>query len=165
MSLETFKHWLSESGYFTGLSPSTIEKKKAQMAKQAAMDSDDPSAYKKMPGDTKGLKTTKASKFTQKYKDLFAKKEESLQEKSTARGPIDSEKIEKALKKKSEETGISIGILRAVMRRGMGAWKSGHRPGATQEQWGYARVNSFVTKSPGTWGKADADLAAEVKDK
>ena len=165
MSLETFKHWLSESGYFTGLSPSTIEKKKAQMAKQAAMDSDDPSAYKKMPGDTKGLKTTKASKFTQKYKDLFAKKEESLQEKSTARGPIDSEKIEKALQKKSEETGIPIGILRAVMRRGMGAWKSGHRPGATQEQWGYARINSFATKSPGTWGKADADLAAEVKDK
>lgn len=165
MSLETFKHWLSESGYFTGLSPSTIEKKKAQMKKQAAMDNDDPSAYKKMPGDIKGLKTTKASKFTQKYKDLFAKKEESLQEKSTARGPIDSEKIEKALQKKSEETGISIGILRAVMRRGMGAWKSGHRPGATQEQWGYARVNSFVTKSAGTWGKADADLAAEVKNK
>ena len=66
MSLTPFKHWLSESGYFTGLSPSTIDKKKAQMAKQAAMDSDDPSAYKKMPGDTKGLKTTKASKFTQK---------------------------------------------------------------------------------------------------
>lgn len=164
MNLETFKHWLQESGYFTGLSPSTIEKKKAQMKKQAAMDNDDPSAYKKMPGDTKGLKTSKVSKHTQKYKDLFAKKE-SLEEKSTARGPIDSEKIEKALKKKSEETGISIGILRAVMRRGMGAWKSGHRPGATQEQWGYARVNSFAVKSPGTWGKADADLAAEVRNK
>lgn len=52
MNLETFKHWLQESGYFTGLSPSTIEKKKAQMKKQAAMDDDDPSAYKKMPGDT-----------------------------------------------------------------------------------------------------------------
>jgi len=307
MKLETFKHWLSESGYFTGLSPSTIEKKKAQMAKQAAMDNDDPSAYKKMPGDVKGLKITKASKFTQKYKDLFGEEEQelnekseilsslvyqdqkersdyanfvktkaegdftkgaklyaklkkrstddlfgekenlekfvkinfdfetfsksdwknywllaqhsdfdrqfqqkalnyikqylgdkskeykylydrlscssrgtqkyntqdictideslSLQEKSTSRGPIDNESIEKALKKKSEATGISIGILRAVMRRGMGAWKSGHRPGATQEQWGYARINSFVTKSSGTWGKADADLAREVKGK
>jgi len=165
MKLETFKHWLAESAYFTGLSRSTIEKKKAQMAKQAAMDSDDPSAYKKMPGDTKGLKTTKASKFTQKYKDLFGEEEQELNEKSTSRGPIDNESIEKALEKKSEATGISIGILRAVMRRGMGAWKSGHRPGATQEQWGYARVNSFVTKSSGTWGKADADLALEVKGK
>jgi len=26
-----------------------------------------------------------------------------------------------------------------------------------------ARVNSFVTKSSGTWGKADKDLAAKVK--
>jgi hypothetical protein len=162
MSLETFKDWLTESGYFTGLSPSTIRKKKAQMAKQAAMDDNDPAAYKEMPGDTKGRKTSKTSKFTQKYKELFGEK---LNEKSTARGPIDNEKIEKALKKKSEATGISIGILRAVMRRGMGAWKSGHRPGATQEQWGLARVNSFATKSSGTWGKADADLAAEVKAK
>lgn len=307
MSLQTFKDWLTENAYFTGLSPSTIDKKKAQMAKQAAMDDDDPSAYKKMPGDTKGLKTTKTSKFTQKYKDLFGEEQQeltekseilsslvyqdqkersdyanfvknkaggdftkgstlyaklknrstddifgekenlkkfveinfdfktftradwknywllaqhsdfnrpfqqkalnfikrylgdkskeykylydrlscsssgtqkyntqdictideslSLHEKSTARGPIDNEKVEKALKKKSEATGISIGILRAVMRRGMGAWKSGHRPGATQEQWGYARTNSFIVGAEGTWGKADADLAAEVKSK
>ena len=164
--MESFKHWMYENdGYFAGLSPSTISKKKVQMAKQAAMANDDPAAYKKMPGDTKGLSTSKVSKHTQKYKDMFGKKEKSLQEKSTDRGPIDNESIETALKKKSEATGISIGILRAVMRRGMGAWKSGHRPGATQEQWGYARVNSFVTKGPGTWGKADADLATEVKDK
>jgi hypothetical protein len=26
-----------------------------------------------------------------------------------------------------------------------------------------ARVNSFVTKSSGTWGKADKDLAAKVR--
>jgi hypothetical protein len=26
-----------------------------------------------------------------------------------------------------------------------------------------ARVNSFATKSPGTWGKADKDLADKVK--
>jgi hypothetical protein len=164
--MESFKHWMCEnSGYFKGLSPSTIEKKKAQMAKQAAMDDDNPSAYKKMPGDTKGLKTIKVSKFTQKYKDLFGEEQQELTEKSTDRGPIDNESIEMALKKKSEATGISLGILRAVMRRGMGAWKSGHRPGATQEQWGYARVNSFATKSSGTWGKADADLAAEIRDK
>jgi len=169
--LETFKHWFHENdGYFTGLSPSTIEKKKAQMAKQAAMDDDDPSAYKKMPGDTKGLKKIKVSKFTQKYKDLFGEEQKELTEKSTDRGPINNVNIEKALKKKSEATGISIGILRAVMRRGMGAWKSGHRPGATQEQWGYARINSFSVGAKGTWGRpkknptsgADSDLAQEA---
>lgn len=93
---------------------------------------------------------------------------ESLNEKekkqSTDKGPIDDEKIETALKTKAEETGVPIGIIRAVMRRGMAAWKTGHRPGATQHQWGYARVNSFLTKSEGTWGKADSDLAKEVRD-
>ena len=83
---------------------------------------------------------------------------------STDRGPIDSEAIEKGLKTKSEESGVPIGIIRAVMRRGMAAWKTGHRPGAGQEQWGYARVNSFLTKGKGTWGKADKDLAKEVRD-
>lgn len=83
---------------------------------------------------------------------------------STDRSPIDNPDIEKALKKKSEESGAPIGIIRAVMRRGMAAWKSGHRPGAGQEQWGYARVNSFLTGGEGTWGKADADLAKEARD-
>jgi hypothetical protein len=80
------------------------------------------------------------------------------------RGPIDDEKIEKALKKKVEETGVPIEFLRIIMRRGMGAWRTGHRPGATEQQWGYARVNSFLTKQPGTWGDADADVAKEVRD-
>lgn len=81
-----------------------------------------------------------------------------------ARGPIDDSAIESGLKKKSEETGVPIALLRIVMRRGMAAWKSGHRPGATQQQWGYARVNSFLTKQEGTWGGADADVAKEVRD-
>jgi hypothetical protein len=83
---------------------------------------------------------------------------------------IDNQKIEKALKKKSEKTGVSVSALRKVMRRGMAAWKSGHRPGAGQEQWGYARVNSFVTGGKGTWGSpkknpkggADSDIARGV---
>jgi len=83
---------------------------------------------------------------------------------STDKGPIDDEKIETALKTKAEETGVPIDIIRAVMRRGMAAWKTGHRPGANQQQWGYARVNSFLTKGEGTWGKADSDLAKEVRD-
>jgi hypothetical protein len=46
----------------------------------------------------------------------------------------------------------------------MAAWKTGHRPGATEQQWGYARVNAFLTKGEGTWGGADKDVAKEVRD-
>lgn len=80
------------------------------------------------------------------------------------RGPLDNKAIETALKKKAEETGVPIELIRIVMRRGLAAWKSGHRPGAGQEQWGYARVNSFLTKQEGTWGGADSDVAKEVRD-
>ena len=93
------------------------------------------------------------------------------------RSPIGNKAIEKGIKNKSDETGVPVPLLRIIMRRGMAAWKSGHRPGAGQEQWGYARLNSFLTKSPGTWGRpidnpkkggpkgsygADADVAKEV---
>ena len=67
------------------------------------------------------------------------------------------------LKKKAAKSGISYGTLKKVYNRGMAAWKGGHRPGATQQQWALARVNSFVTKSSGTWGGADKDLAAKVR--
>jgi hypothetical protein len=67
------------------------------------------------------------------------------------------------LKNKADKTGMPYSILKKVYDRGMAAWKGGHRPGATQQQWAFARVNSFVTKSSGTWGGADSDLAAKVK--
>lgn len=72
------------------------------------------------------------------------------------------EQIE-GLKKKSEKSGIPYGILKTVYDRGMAAYKTGHRPGATAQQWAFARVNSFITKGKGTWGGADKDLAAKVK--
>jgi CRISPR/Cas system CSM-associated protein Csm2 small subunit len=68
-----------------------------------------------------------------------------------------------AVKNKAEKTGMPYSILKQVYDRGMAAWKGGHRPGATQVQWALARVNSFVTKSSGTWGGADKDLAKKVK--
>ena len=74
-----------------------------------------------------------------------------------------SEDSKAGLKKKSEKSGIPLGILRQVYNRGMAAWKGGHRPGASQQQWAYARVNSFITKGSGTWGKADSDLAAKAR--
>ena len=72
------------------------------------------------------------------------------------------EKI-KGLINKSEKSGISYSILKKVYDRGMAAWKTGHRPGTTPQQWAFARVNSFITKGKGTWGGADKDLARQVE--
>ena len=68
-----------------------------------------------------------------------------------------------ALRKKSDKSGIAYSILKKVFDRGMAAWKGGHRPGASQHQWAYARVNSFITKGSGTWGGADKDLAKQAR--
>ena len=38
------------------------------------------------------------------------------------------------------------------------AWKTGHRPGTTPQQWAMARVNSMLTG-----GKADPDLQPKAK--
>ena len=68
-----------------------------------------------------------------------------------------------ALVKKAKKSGMPYSILKKVYDRGMAAYKTGHRPGATPQQWALARVNSFTTKSSGTWGKADKDLAKQVR--
>ena len=71
----------------------------------------------------------------------------------------------KGLKNKAEKSGMPLGILKQVYNRGLAAYKTGHRPGTTAPQWAMARVNSFITKGEGTWGKADKDLADKVRGK
>ena len=68
-----------------------------------------------------------------------------------------------ALKKKASKSGVSYGTLKKVFNRGMAAWKSGHRPGTTPQQWGHARVNSYITKGKGTYYGADSDLSGKGK--
>ena len=68
-----------------------------------------------------------------------------------------------ALVNKAKKSGMPYSILKKVYDRGMAAYKTGHRRGATPQQWALARVNSFTTKSSGTWGKADKDLADKVR--
>ena len=68
----------------------------------------------------------------------------------------------KAVKNKAAKSGISYAILKKVYDRGMVAWKGGHRPGATPQQWALARVNSFLTGGK-TRRTADADLWKKAK--
>lgn len=59
-------------------------------------------------------------------------------------------------------TGIPKKILDEVYARGMAAWQTGHRPGASQHAWALARVYSFATGGPTAQGP-DADLAREAQ--
>ena len=151
-----------QQAYYKDLPKSTAQKKRAQIARQAELPDDDSDSYKPLPGDKKAQSQgkVKTSRHVEKYRKMFEDKAST--EDQLKRGPIDNPDIEKSLKKKTEETGVDIDILRVVMRRGMAAWKAGHRPGATQEQWGYARIASFVTKGP-TYKSTDSDMADEAK--
>lgn len=74
------------------------------------------------------------------------------------------EENDKGLDKKASDSGISKSILKQVYNRGVAAWRTGHRPGTTPEQWGMARVNSFITGGK-TRTTADADLWKKHKGK
>jgi hypothetical protein len=96
----------------------------------------DPKAYAPWKTDT-GVKTRRSSyssRFHSKYPDA------------------------KSLPEIAKATGVPLGTLRTVYNRGMAAWRTGHRPGASQHAWGMARVHSFVLHGK-TWRTADADLA------
>ena len=119
------------------------------------MSDDNPAAYKPAPGDATAK--TKPSVHTKKYKQMFGEKTLSFEDFA-----VTEQNSKAALQKKADKSGMPYAILKKVFDRGVAAWRTGHRPGTTPTQWGLARVNSFVTKSPGTWGKADKDLAAKV---
>ena len=131
--------------YHAGLKKSTKDKRDAHFKKGAKMDDDNPAAYKPAPGD-KDAKT-KPSKYTKSFKTMFGE-DTNLEEDVSA-----------ALKKKSEKSGISTKTLRTVYNRGVAAWRTGHRPGTTPQQWGLARVNAFIVKKKKGGLNHDKDLA------
>lgn len=89
-------------------------------------------------------KKTKASKYTIAFKKIYP----------TAT----------SLKSKSIVTGVPLLIIKDVFNRGLAAWRTGHRPGASQSAWGYARVHSFLMKGC-TYYKTDSDLVRKAHKK
>jgi hypothetical protein len=135
---------------------STDAKRRAQQNKQKDMADDDPNAYKDLPGDKKARsKPQPKSKFTTKYKQMYGESFEMTFEDFVIEN---KGQAQKALKKKSDATGVSMSILNKVFDRGYAAWKTGHKPGTTPVQWGLARVNSFLVGGP-VWQKFDSDQA------
>ena len=63
----------------------------------------------------------------------------------------------KSLPEIAKATKIPLKTLQTVYNRGLAAWRTGHRPGASPQAWAYARVHSFVTKGK-TYYTADKNL-------
>ena len=133
--------------YVSGLTDKQKKAHDRHLEKQGKKSDSDKSAYKQSPADK--VAKTRPSKHTNKFKKMYG--EDYINEKI------------KGLETKAKKSGMPYSILKKVYDRGMAAWKGGHRPGTPPQQWAFARVNSFTTKSSGTWGKADSDLAKQVR--
>jgi len=87
--------------------------------------------------------------------------------------------MEPVLKEKAKESGIPLGALIQVYKRGIGAWKtnpqsvrlesgeknySASRAGKMgKEQWAMARVNAFISKRKTVFYGADDDIRRSYK--
>jgi hypothetical protein len=72
---------------------------------------------------------------------------------------LDLEEGPDGIAAKAKKSGISPETLKKVYDRGVAAWKTGHRPGTTPQQWGHARVNAFIVKKKRGGLNHDKDLA------
>jgi hypothetical protein len=131
---------LTPHKYYRGLTRKQAMKRKKEIQKFGAKDTSDPKAYVGFQTDV-GVKT-KTSSYTKQWDALFPDV--------------------KSLKDRSKVTGIPLPLLQDSYNRGMAAWRTGHRPGATQQQWGYARVSS-LSMCGKTYYTTDSDLVRKAK--
>jgi len=73
-----------------------------------------------------------------------------------------SAKTNETLAAKAKKHKVSLGVVKAVYRRGLAAWATGHRQGTPQHAWAMGRVNSFLSGKGGA-RKADDDLWKKAK--
>lgn len=122
--------------YHRGLTRRQNAQRKRSATRRTRMSWKDPKAYVPWKTD-QGVKTRKSS-----YTARFHKKHPEA----------------KTLPEIAKATKVPLKTLRTVYNRGMAAWRTGHRPGASAHAWGMARVHSFVLHGK-TYRTADSDLA------
>lgn len=125
--------------YFSGLSKTRKHRRAVEIRRFGSLGWRDPAAYRGFATD-RGIKTRKSGYTTAWYRRFPEAK--SLDQKAAA-------------------TGVPLRLIRASYNRGMAAWRTGHRPGATEQQWGYARVHSFLLCGK-TARTTDSDLRREA---
>ena len=126
--------------YFRGLSKTRKVQRKREIRKYGSMSFKNPKAYVGFRTD-RGVKTRKSG-YTAEWKKRYPEA--------------------KSLEEKAHASGVPVKALRESYNRGMAAWRTGHRPGATQQQWGHARVSSLLVCGK-TFYTADADIVGKTR--
>jgi len=126
--------------YYRGLSAKKKIERLEEIKKYGAMSWKNRKAYVGFKTN-KGIVTRK-SQYTKKWRNIFPDA--------------------KSLESKSKATGVPLKYITESYNRGAAAWRTGHRPGATKEQWGYARVHSFLLCGK-TYYTTDSDIVEKAK--
>jgi hypothetical protein len=126
--------------YFKGLTKKQQKERAQEIAKFKRIGYKSRKAY--VPWKTDTYIKTKTSGYTTQWQTMFPNA--------------------KSLEAKAKATGVPLKYIQESYNRGKGAWTTGHRPGATAEQWGYARVHSFLLCGK-TYATTDSDLVREAK--
>lgn len=139
MGSQTRKLFLPKK-YFGTLTRKKRKERAKEIAKYGARNWKDPRAYVGFKTNV-GVKT-KRSRYTGAWDRMFPNV--------------------KSIEDRAKVTGVPKDLLQKSYDRGMAAWRTGHRPGATQQQWGYARVSSMLLLGK-TAFTTDSDLVKEAK--
>lgn len=126
--------------YYSGLTRKQKTERKKEIAKYGAKSWKDPKAYVGFKTDKYG--TGRPSSYTQRWRKRFPDAH-SLEDKSNA-------------------TGVPLKYIKECYNRGLAAWRTGHRPGATEQQWGYARVHSLLLCGK-TYETTDSDIVRNAR--
>jgi hypothetical protein len=128
--------------YFRGLTGTQKARRKGEIASRSKLSWKTQKAYRPFKTD-KGVKTKK-SQYTIEWTKKFPN---ALSIPAAARA-----------------TGVPASLIKQSHDRGIAAWRTGHRPGATKEQWGIARYRSMLLCGK-THYTADADIVRDAKKK
>jgi hypothetical protein len=126
--------------YFSGLSKTKRALRSKELTARSKLSWKAEKAYRPFKTD-KGVKTRK-SKYTLEWKKKFPK---AL-----------------SISEASKSTGVPSSLIKQSYNRGVAAWRTGHRPGATKEQWGVARYRSMLLCGK-THYTTDSDLVRKAK--
>ncbi len=134
------KSWFFPKKYFSGLSARATRRRKKEIKRFGTLHWKNPAAYRGFETD-KGVKK-RTSSYTSRWYSKFPNA--------------------KSLEDKSKVTGVPLKYIKESYNRGMAAWRTGHRPGATEQQWGYARVHSLLLCGK-TARLTDSDIVRRAK--
>ncbi len=137
--------------YLTGLNK--VEKAIAmyEIDRGYEYDEDDPEAYKFWKSDIMA-KARDMKVMPSKHRLAFIEKY----------GPLPKGKGD-WLTRLSKVTGIKKSILEKIEDKGEAAWRVGHRPGVTQQQWARGRVYAFIMGADSSTGPGKPDNKLAIK--